>query len=46
MFRPDWENVIGPVVDYLFTRPEVDRTRVALIGNQLWWLSCAPRGEL
>ena len=32
MFRPDWEKVIGPVVDYLFTRPEVDRTRVALMG--------------
>src|SRR5271167_4792344 len=32
VFRPDWEKVIGPVVDYLFTRPEVDRRRVALMG--------------
>jgi pimeloyl-ACP methyl ester carboxylesterase len=32
LFRPDWEKVIGPVVDYLFTRPEVDRRRVALMG--------------
>jgi pimeloyl-ACP methyl ester carboxylesterase len=32
MFRPDWEKVIGPVVDYLFTRPEVDRRRIALMG--------------
>jgi hypothetical protein len=32
VFRPDWEKVIGPVVDFLFTRPEVDRRRVALMG--------------
>ena len=32
VFRPDWEKVIGPVVDYLFTRPEVDQRRVALMG--------------
>ncbi len=31
-FRPDWENVITPVVDYLLTRPEVDPGRIALIG--------------
>jgi pimeloyl-ACP methyl ester carboxylesterase len=31
-FRPDWEKVIGPVVDYLFTRPEVDGKRIALMG--------------
>jgi hypothetical protein len=31
-FRPDWENVITPVVDYLFARPDVDRNRIALIG--------------
>ena len=31
-FRPDWENVITPVVDYLLTRPEVDPARIALIG--------------
>jgi pimeloyl-ACP methyl ester carboxylesterase len=31
-FRPDWENVITPVVDYLLARPDVDRDRIALIG--------------
>jgi hypothetical protein len=31
-FRPDWEKVITPVVDYALTRPEVDRTRIALMG--------------
>jgi pimeloyl-ACP methyl ester carboxylesterase len=30
--RPDWENVVTPVVDYAFSRPEVDPRRVALIG--------------
>lgn len=31
-FRPDWENVIGRVVDYLEQRPEVDQQRIALVG--------------
>ncbi|MFY9934244.1 MAG: alpha/beta fold hydrolase [Streptosporangiaceae bacterium] len=31
-FRPDWENVISPVVDYLLSRPDVDPARIALIG--------------
>jgi dienelactone hydrolase len=31
-FRPDWEKVIGPVVDYLTARPDVDAERIALIG--------------
>ena len=30
--RPDWENVVTPVVDYALSRPEVDPQRVALIG--------------
>jgi Alpha/beta hydrolase family len=34
-FRPDWENVITPVVDYLRSRPEVDPERIALIGLSL-----------
>src|ERR1700761_798595 len=33
-FRPDWENVVTPVVDYLLTRPGTDPERIALI-----WLS-------
>ncbi|HXH13582.1 MAG TPA: alpha/beta fold hydrolase [Alphaproteobacteria bacterium] len=31
-FRPDWEQVITPVVDYALTRPEVDPQRIALQG--------------
>jgi pimeloyl-ACP methyl ester carboxylesterase len=31
-FRPDWENVVTPVVDYLLTRPDTDPARIALIG--------------
>ena len=31
-FRPDWEHVIGPVVDHLATLPEVDDARLALLG--------------
>ena len=30
--RPDWENVVTPVVDYALSRPEVDPERVALSG--------------
>ena len=30
--RPDWENVVTPVMDYTLSRPEVDPGRVALIG--------------
>jgi hypothetical protein len=31
-FRPDWEAVITPVVDYALSRPEVDPERIALLG--------------
>lgn len=31
-FRPDWEAVITPVVDYLVGRPDVDPERIALVG--------------
>jgi hypothetical protein len=31
-FRPDWEMVITPVVDYLLTRPDVDPGKLALLG--------------
>jgi hypothetical protein len=34
-FRPDWENVIAPVVDYLRSRPEVDPERIVLNGSSL-----------
>ena len=35
VLRPDWENVIGPVVDHLSTRTDVDPARIALIGLSL-----------
>jgi dienelactone hydrolase len=31
-FRPDWEQVVTPVVDYLLARPDVDAGKIALIG--------------
>ncbi len=31
-FRPDWETVITPVVDYAVSRPDVDGERIALQG--------------
>jgi hypothetical protein len=31
-FRPDWEQVITPVVDYALTRPDVDPDKIALLG--------------
>ena len=34
-FRPDWENVITPVVDYLRSRPDVDPHRIVLSGSSL-----------
>ena len=33
--RPDWENVVTPVVDYAVSRPEVDSDRIALTGWSL-----------
>jgi pimeloyl-ACP methyl ester carboxylesterase len=30
--RPDWENVVGPVIDWVLERPEVDPARVVLAG--------------
>ena len=33
--RADWESVITPVLDYTLARPDVDPTRVALIGLSL-----------
>lgn len=34
-FRPNWESVVTPVVDYALTRPEVDGRRIALMGISL-----------
>ncbi|HTE85917.1 MAG TPA: alpha/beta fold hydrolase [Dehalococcoidia bacterium] len=40
--RPDWEQVVTPVVDYLLTRPEVDGRRIVLVGRS-WGGYLAPR---
>lgn len=32
VFRPDWEAVVGPVLDFAASRPEVDASRMALMG--------------
>ncbi|MFJ4960888.1 alpha/beta hydrolase family protein [Streptomyces sp. NPDC088729] len=42
VFRPDWENVITPVLDWVLDRPGVDPDRVALLGASLGGL-LAPR---
>ena len=34
-FRPDWEAVVTPVVDFALTVPEVDAGRLALMGMSL-----------
>jgi len=44
-FRADWENVIGPVVDYAAERPDVDEDRIALWGISLGGY-LAPRGAV
>src|ERR671916_798851 len=35
VMRPDWENVVKPVVNYALTRPEVDPEKIALMGISL-----------
>ncbi|MFF7296807.1 alpha/beta fold hydrolase [Streptomyces sp. NPDC008265] len=42
VFRPDWENVITPVVDFAENLPEVDGSRLALIGISMGGI-LAPR---
>src|SRR5215472_10550686 len=32
VFRPDWETVVSPVIDWAAARPEVDPRRIALSG--------------
>jgi pimeloyl-ACP methyl ester carboxylesterase len=42
VFRPDWEAVVTPEVDFLLTRPEVDPDRIVLLGRS-WGGYLAPR---
>ncbi|MFF2045933.1 alpha/beta hydrolase family protein [Kitasatospora sp. NPDC058170] len=42
VFRPDWENVITPVVDFAETLPDVDADRIALLGISMGGI-LAPR---
>lgn len=42
LFRPDWENVVGPVIDFALTLPGVDSERLALWGLSMGGL-LAPR---
>ena len=34
-FRPDWEHVVTPVVDYALTRAEIDQSRIILVGKSM-----------
>src|SRR6202163_4580907 len=34
VFRPDWEAVLSPVIDYANTRPEIDSKRLILFGDR------------
>ena len=42
VFRPDWENVVTPVLNWVLDRPGVDGDRVALLGASMGGL-LAPR---
>jgi dienelactone hydrolase len=41
-FRPDWEHVVTPVLDWVLERPGVDADRIALLGASMGGL-LAPR---
>jgi pimeloyl-ACP methyl ester carboxylesterase len=40
-FRPDWEAVVTPAVDFALTVPEVDAGRIVLVGTSLGGLLAA-----
>jgi alpha-beta hydrolase superfamily lysophospholipase len=42
-FRPDWEKVISAVIELAVNRPDVDESRIVLIGES-WGGYLAPRG--
>jgi len=35
VFRPNWEHVVTPVIDWLRERPEVDESRIAILGASM-----------
>lgn len=35
VLRPDWENVVGPVLDWVIDHPATDPSRIALVGLSL-----------
>lgn len=35
VMRPDWENVLTPVMDWLLTQPQVEASKVAVVGLSL-----------
>jgi Esterase FrsA-like len=35
VFRPDWEHVVSPVIDWVLDHPDVDADRVALLGASM-----------
>jgi pimeloyl-ACP methyl ester carboxylesterase len=35
VFRPDWEAVVSPVIDFALTRPEIDPDQIALFGYSM-----------
>ncbi len=41
-FRPDWEAVVTPQIDFLETRPEIEPARIVLMGRS-WGGYLAPR---
>ena len=45
-FRPDWEHVITPLVDFLSERSEVDASKIVLYGTSQAWLLGAPRSSV
>ncbi len=41
VFRPDWEKVVSPVIDFALSRPELDPEAIALFGYSLGGLLVA-----
>lgn len=42
VLRPDWENVVGPILDWMIEQPGVDEDRIGLLGISLGGM-LAPR---